>query len=266
MNTWSPHGRLHQVEYALEAVKQGSACVGLRSNTTVVLAALKRSPGDLASHQRKVHEIDDHLAIAVSGLTADGRILSQYLRNECINHRFVYDTPVPIGRLVKQLADKHQKNTVQSWSRPYGVGLLVAGVDEAGPHLYQTQPDATYYEWQATAIGARSQAAKTYLERNFETFPGLGEDELVRHGLKALRGTLAEGGLTTENCSLAIATRDKPLRVLEGEALRPWLDLLAASEAGEEGGGGGGGGGGDGDGDGDGANAPTAEAGAMETD
>lgn len=41
VNTWSPHGRLHQVEYAMEAVKQGSACVGLRSDTHVVLVALK---------------------------------------------------------------------------------------------------------------------------------------------------------------------------------------------------------------------------------
>lgn len=39
--TWSPMGRLHQVEYALEAVKQGSASVGLRSKTHVILLALK---------------------------------------------------------------------------------------------------------------------------------------------------------------------------------------------------------------------------------
>ena len=28
--TWSPQGRIHQIEYAMEAVKQGSAAVGLK--------------------------------------------------------------------------------------------------------------------------------------------------------------------------------------------------------------------------------------------
>lgn len=75
VTVWSPQGRLHQVEYATEAVNQGTVCLGLRNHSYVVLAALKRSPNDLASHQRKISKIDDHLGIAMSGLTADGRSL-----------------------------------------------------------------------------------------------------------------------------------------------------------------------------------------------
>ncbi len=40
--TWSPQGRLYQVEYAMEAVKQGSASVGLVSDTFAILASLRR--------------------------------------------------------------------------------------------------------------------------------------------------------------------------------------------------------------------------------
>ena len=72
---WSPQGRLFQVEYAAEALKQGSACVGARSATHVVLAALKRSPSELAGHQQKVFRVDEHLGIVISGLNADGRSL-----------------------------------------------------------------------------------------------------------------------------------------------------------------------------------------------
>ena len=39
--TWSPQGRIHQIEYAMEAVKQGSATVGIKSKTHAVLVALK---------------------------------------------------------------------------------------------------------------------------------------------------------------------------------------------------------------------------------
>lgn len=98
---------------AMEAVKQGSACVGCmvrarptashhahvqlcspatsllpaQSDTHVVIAALKRATSELSSFQRKIFKIDDHMGIAASGLIGDGRVLSRYMRNECINHR-----------------------------------------------------------------------------------------------------------------------------------------------------------------------------------
>lgn len=71
----SPQGKLHQVEYALEAVKQGSAAIGIRSKTHAVLLTLKRSTGELATYQKKLIRIDDHIGIAIAGLTSDARVL-----------------------------------------------------------------------------------------------------------------------------------------------------------------------------------------------
>ena len=53
----------------------------------MVLATLKRAQNELSSYQRKIFKIDDHMGIAISGLTADGRVLCRYMRNECLNHR-----------------------------------------------------------------------------------------------------------------------------------------------------------------------------------
>eukprot|EP01006_Ploeotia_vitrea_P049367 TRINITY_DN67334_c2_g1_i2.p1 TRINITY_DN67334_c2_g1~~TRINITY_DN67334_c2_g1_i2.p1 ORF type:complete len:192 (-),score=83.38 TRINITY_DN67334_c2_g1_i2:407-982(-) len=147
VTTYSPAGRLHQVEYAMEAVKQGSAAVGLRSDEIVVLASLKRRTNELASYQQKVFKIDEHCGIAVSGLIADARVLRKYMINECLNHKFVYDTPAQVGRVVLKLSDKSQVYTQKSEKRPYGVGLLVAGYDKTGPHLYQTVPSGNYFEY-----------------------------------------------------------------------------------------------------------------------
>ncbi len=66
---WSPEGRIFQIEYAMEAVKQGSACVGLKSKTHAVLVALKRSTSELGSFQKKVFKIDDHMGMGISGIT-----------------------------------------------------------------------------------------------------------------------------------------------------------------------------------------------------
>lgn len=108
VTTWSPAGRLFQVEYAMEAVKQGSAAIGLRSKSHVVLACVNKSNSELSSHQKKIFKVDDHIGVAISGLTADGRVLSRYMRNECINYFYSYESQLPVGRLVVQLADKAQ--------------------------------------------------------------------------------------------------------------------------------------------------------------
>lgn len=92
------------------------------------------------------------------------------MRGECMNHKFVYESPIQTERLVSDVADKHQKATQMYVRRPYGVGLLVAGYDRTGPHLFQTCPSGNYYEWKAMALGARSQSAKTFLEKHYESF------------------------------------------------------------------------------------------------
>ncbi|GAA5983681.1 hypothetical protein JCM10908_000379 [Rhodotorula pacifica] len=204
-STFSPQGRLHQVEYALEAVKQGSACVGLRSKTHVILLGLKRSTGELASYQKKLIRIDDHLGVGIAGLTSDARVLSNFMRTQAMSSRMLYNRPLPISRIVGAIADKAQVNTQHYGRRPYGVGLLVAGYDDKGPHLYEFSPSGNCLEYYAMSIGARSQSAKTYLEAHFEEFADCDLDTLIKHGLHALRETLQQDKeLTIHNTSIGI--------------------------------------------------------------
>lgn len=230
ITTYSPQGRLHQVEYAMEAVKQGSASVGVRSKTHVVLATLKRFASELSGDQKKLFAIDDHVVIAISGLTADARVLSRYMRTETQHHKFMYEEPMPVGRLVLQVADKCQISTQRASKRPFGVGLLVAGVDENGPHLYQTCPSGNYFEYLAMAIGARSQSAKTYLERTYTTLADADVEALVQAAVTALRETVTSSKdteLSAKNTAIAIVGTDgAPVRILENAAVQPYIDAL----------------------------------------
>lgn len=142
---------------------------------------------------------------------------------------------MPLGRLVRQLADKAQVGTQRSWKRPYGVGLIVSGVDESGPHIFYNCPSGNYYDYKAFAMGARSQAAKTYMERNFETFGSASLDTLINHALQALHASLQDGDLTEQNCSVAIVGKDVAFTILEDESLAPYIAVIKESE---EGGGG----------------------------
>ncbi|KAK4053877.1 Proteasome subunit alpha type-6 [Microbotryomycetes sp. JL221] len=255
--TFSPAGRLHQVEYALEAVKQGSASVGLRSKTHVLLLALKRSTGELASYQKKLIRIDDHIGVAIAGLTSDARVLSNFMRTQAMSSRMLYNRPLPVNRIVGAIADKAQVNTQHYGRRPYGVGFLVAGCDDKGPHLYEFSPSGNCFEYYAMAIGARSQSAKTYLEAHYEDFADCDLPTLIKHGLHALRDTLQQDKeLTTLNTSLGIigiSESEAPpasaqsatpqtlgtqpadgqfqkFRVIEGNELQTYLDSMDPKE------------------------------------
>ncbi|KAF5468521.1 hypothetical protein F2P56_012665 [Juglans regia] len=234
VTTWSPAGRLFQVEYAMEAVKQGSAAIGLRSKTHVVLACVNKANSELSSHQKKIFKVDDHIGVAIAGLTADGRVLSRYMRSECINHSFTYESPLPVGRLVVQLADKAQVCTQRSWKRPFGVGLLVGGLDESGAHLYYNCPSGNYFEYQAFAIGSRSQAAKTYLERRFENFTDSSREDLIRDALIATRETLQGEKLRSSICTISVLGVGEPFHILDQETVQQLIDTfeLVAEEEG----------------------------------
>ncbi|KAG8233923.1 hypothetical protein J437_LFUL005128 [Ladona fulva] len=231
VTVWSPQGRLHQVEYAMEAVKLGSATVGLKNKTHAILIALKRASSELSAHQKKVIPIDDHLGISIAGLTADARILSRYMRTECLNHRYSHDAPLPITRLISNLGNKMQVCTQRYDRRPYGVGLLVCGYDDQGPHIYQTCPSANYFDCKAMAIGSRSQSARTYLEKNLDKFIESSLDELVKHGLRALRDTLPnEVELNTKNVSIGVVGKGTEFTIFDEEETGRYLSSIVGEE------------------------------------
>ncbi len=216
----------------MEAVKQGSACVGAKSKTHACIAGLMRTPHEMSSSQPKVFKIDAHMGIAIAGLTADARFLTKFMRTECLNYRFVYNGPMDTQRLVQQIADKSQHHTQRYGKRPYGVGLLVAGYDQTGPHIFETCPSGNFYDYYAQAIGARSQAAKTYLEKKYKSFPDATEAELIKHVVTALRETVGKGKdddkLTPESCAVGIVGKDRVFRLLTPAEVRVYLEDIDA--------------------------------------
>jgi len=235
VSIWSPQGRIFQIEYAMEAVKQGSATIGMKSNTHAILVALKRSSSELSSFQQKIISIDDHVSVSIAGLMSDGRLLTNYMRDECLNSRYVFDTPLPVSRLVENTAAKMQKPTKGYGRRPYGVGLLAAGYDDSGPHVFQLCPSANYFDCKAMAIGARSQSARTYLERNLDQFGACSSDELIAHGLQALRECLPkEQSLKSANCTVALMGPDKAV-IYDNDDVAPYLEMIKEEEVADEG-------------------------------
>ncbi|KGQ05572.1 putative proteasome subunit alpha type-1 [Beauveria bassiana D1-5] len=244
----SPQGRIFQIEYAAEAVKQGSVVVGIVSKTHAVLCAVKltfplqRNAEELSSYQKKLFNIDEHAGIAIAGLTSDARVLSNFMKQQCLGHRLTYGRAMPLRTLVGMIGDKAQTNTQQYGKRPYGVGLLIAGVDETGPHLFEFQPSGMTEEMSAFAIGARSQMARTYLERHVDSFADCSREELVQHGLRALRESLVQDKeLTVDNTSVGLvgvraegAKGIEQFKLYDEYDVKEWIDRVGESQGGME--------------------------------
>jgi proteasome alpha subunit len=167
---FSPDGRLYQVEYAREAVARGSASVGVRTTDGVVLAADRqvRSPLIERDSIEKIHTIDDHVGVASAGHVADARKLVDVARQEAQINRLRYDEPVGVETLTKAITDHVQQYTQTGGARPFGVALLVAGIENGKPRLFETDPSGTPYEWQATAVGGGRDDIMGHLEAEYD--------------------------------------------------------------------------------------------------
>lgn len=222
--TWSPQGRLYQVEYAMEAVNQGNLLLGARSNNHVVLVGFKTCFNEtLSYYPEKLFKVSNHLGIGIAGLTPDGRLLYQYMKNECLNYNYTFNSIHPTERLVTKIAEKSQLKTQRGENkRPYGVGLLIAGYDSTGPRLFRTCPSANYYEYNCVAIGARNQGATTFLENNLDKLPDMDKDHLIMVALKAMKKA-QDVKVDGKNLDVFIVGRNQEGKLLSTEEIDKYL-------------------------------------------
>ena len=168
---FSPDGRLYQVEYALETVRRGSLAVGIRTSEGVVLAVEERGRKLQSGYSVvKMFQIDDHIGAVGAGYIPDARIQVDNARVIAQSNKLVYEEPVDIETVAKRIADLNQQYTQYAGVRPFGVSLIIAGVDEnRGPVVYLTDPTGAYLSFDAIAIGAGSDQVNEYLEKNYDS-------------------------------------------------------------------------------------------------
>ncbi len=230
---FSPDGRLYQVEYAREAVKRGTASIGVRTEDGVVLAVDKRIRSPLMERDsvEKIHKADDHIGIASAGHVADARQLIDFARRRAQVNELRYGEPIAVETLTKEVTDYIQQYTQVGGARPFGVALIIAGIADGEPKLYETDPSGTPYEWKALAVGADRGEIRDYLEEHYEEEVDL--DTGVELALSAL-ASANDDSLSPEGLGLAtISVEDQQFHehdLSEREAYLEQFGLLASEE------------------------------------
>jgi len=230
VNTFSPEGRLFQVEYAIEAIKLGSTAIGIQTSEGVVLAVEKRvtSPLIEPSSIEKILEIDSHIGCAMSGLVADSRTLIDKARVEAQSHWFTYNESMKVESVTQAvsnlaLAFGDDDADQGAMSRPFGVALLFAGVDGNGPQLFHMDPSGTFIQYDAKAIGSGSEGAQQALQEVYHKSMTL--NEACKEALKILKQVIEEK-LNSTNIEMAIINTKDKFKMLEKDDLEKLIQEL----------------------------------------
>lgn len=186
ITVFSPDGRLFQVEYAREAVKRGTTAIGVKFKEGVILIIDKRLASRLIepSSIEKIFQIDEMIGCATSGLVADARILVDRARIEAQLNKIYYGEKISVEMLVKKICDFKQNYTQYGGVRPFGTAMLIAGIDDKGTQLFETDPSGALMAYKATAIGEGRNIVIEVFEEKYRE--GLTQDEGIALCLEAL--------------------------------------------------------------------------------
>lgn len=177
---FSPDGRLLQVEYAKRTVRLGNTAIGMVCKDGILLVTDKRLVDKLVVPDaiEKIFKIDDHLMATAAGILSDARVLVERAQLKAQQHRVEYDSPIDNLTIVKDICNLKQYTTQSGGLRPFGVALLIAGIDETGMSLYETDPTGLYYQYKATIIGEGEAEVEEMLHKEYK------EDMTMEEGLK----------------------------------------------------------------------------------
>ena len=189
---FSPDGRLLQVEYAKKTVRQGSTAIAMVCADGILFVTDKRVIDSLVVPEavEKIWQIDEHMGATASGILSDARVLIERAQLKAQQHRITYDSPIDTLSVVKEICDLKQICTQSGGLRPFGVSLLIAGIEDHTPRLYETDPTGIFFQYKATAIGEGEVEVEEILHNEYK--PELTIEEGLRISLKALKKVLGE--------------------------------------------------------------------------
>lgn len=165
--TYSPDGKVFQIEYAQKAVDNSGSVVGLKCKDGVVLGVEKLvlSKMMVEGSNRRIHTVDRHAGMAICGLLPDGRQLIGWAGSESANWISTYGDRIPAQVLADRVASAVHTYTLYWSVRPFGAAVLLAVADQDGPQLYSIEPSGEFHRFFGTALGKGRQQAKTEIER-----------------------------------------------------------------------------------------------------
>ena len=189
---FSPDGRLLQVEYAKKTVRQGSTAIAMTCSDGIILVTDKRVIDSLIVPEavEKIWQIDSHIGATASGILSDARVLIERAQLKAQQYKITYDSPIDTITIVKDICDLKQICTQSGGLRPFGVSVLIAGIDGKTPRLFETDPTGIFFQYRATVIGEGEVEVEEILHKEYKS--DITIEEGLKLSLRALKKVLGE--------------------------------------------------------------------------
>ncbi|NVM03302.1 MAG: archaeal proteasome endopeptidase complex subunit alpha [Candidatus Helarchaeota archaeon] len=223
---FSPEGRLFQVEYASEAIKQGTIAIGVQSAEGAALVAEKRLKSlQISEKVEKIFKIDEHIGCVIAGLTADAQVLIEHARVQAQINRLNYDEPIDVKMLVRRVCNLKQLYTMNAGVRPFGVAMLIAGVGvDSKAELYMTAPSGAFNKYSAQAIGLGAPTAREFLEKEYKEKMSI--EETIILALTALKKVISKEFAPDHTDVGVIRTDEKVFRIFSGDEKEAYMKKI----------------------------------------
>lgn len=220
---FSPDGRLLQVEYAKRTVRLGNTAIGMVCKDGILLVTDKRLVDKLVVPDaiEKIFKIDDHLMATAAGILSDARVLVERAQLKAQQHRVEYDSPIDNLAIVKDLCNLKQYTTQSGGLRPFGVALLIAGIDENGMTLFETDPTGLYYQYKATVIGEGEAEIEEMLHKEYKD--DMTMDEGLKLAIKLLKKALNNNIQANRIDAAMIPLKTKTMEKVQKEKIEKLL-------------------------------------------
>jgi len=225
---FTPEGHLLQVEYAEKTVRLGSSSIAMVCTDGVLILADKRTEDTLIVPEsaQKIYEIDSHLITSVAGITSDARVLIEKAQILSQKNKLTYDSEVEPELVIKEISNLKQQFTQYGGARPFGVSLMVAGIQDNKPRLFTSDITGNYFEYYTNAIGEDDEKIKELLREKYKKDLTLKKASLL--AIEIMK-EIQKDKFKIERFELAyISTKEKGIKRFEGKNILElkWEQLI----------------------------------------
>jgi proteasome alpha subunit len=217
---FSPEGHLLQVEYAEKTVRLGSSSIGMVCSDGIFIIADKKVEDRLVVKEstNKITEIDSHIIASSAGILSDARILIERAQVLSQQHRVTYNSPIEPELIIKEIANMKQQFTQYGGARPFGVSMMVAGINGKKAEVFVSDVTGNYFSYHANVIGENDDKIREELREKYK------QNLTIKQGVKLALEIFEKIQGTKFNIKkfelVYIEKEGVKLKKLEGEAIK----------------------------------------------
>lgn len=190
-----------QNNVANNLVLKGTTTIGVVCKDGVILASDTRvTMGFFIAHKhgKKVYKIDDHLGMTIAGTVADAQKVVDILIANAQLYRINMNRPIPVSSAARIIANL----LFSARYLPLSTQVLIGGLDDTGPHVYNLDPYGSLHEEKSVATGSGSQLAFGVLEDQYKEDMSI--EEMLPIIAKAVNSAMRRDVASGDNYNITV--------------------------------------------------------------